>query len=115
MACVAVCHLVSQSPKINYFPMQRHTLIQNAGTTLIACAMLFILFKAILMNYYHLSGKLKVFLFSLKNISKPQMSGIQNVGMRSYIRRSNLVNKLFYSATAAILLFYIVINAALRH
>ncbi len=95
--------------------MQRHTLIQNAGATIIICTALFIALKLLMMSRYHLPDKIKLFLYSLKNISKPQISGIENIGMRSYIRRSNLVNRLFYLATATIVIFYIVVNSALRH
>jgi hypothetical protein len=94
--------------------MQRHTLIQNAGATIILCTTVFIVLKVLMMSRYHLPGKIKLFLYSLKNISKPQISGIEHIGMRSYMRRSNIVNKFFYLATATIVIFYIVVNSALR-
>lgn len=94
--------------------MQRHTLIQNTGATVVICATVFILLKMILMSQYRLSGKMRVFRYSLKNISKPQISGIDNIGMRSYLRRSNTVNRLLYTITAAVVIFYIVVNTALR-
>lgn len=81
---------------------------------MVICATVFILLKMILMNRYHLPGKMRIFLYSLKNISKPQISGIDNIGMRSYLRRSNTVNTLLYTITAAFLIFYIVVNTALR-
>ncbi len=94
--------------------MQRHTLIQNAGATIVLCTTVFIALKVLMMSRYQLPGKINLFLYSLKNISKPQISGIEHIGMRSYIRHSNIVNKLFYLATAIIMLFYIVVNSALR-
>lgn len=94
--------------------MQRHTLIQNAGATIFICTTIFIILKVLLMSHYRLRGKMGVFLYSLKNISKPQVSGIENISMRSYIRRSNLVNKLFYIAAAIVVILYIVVSSALR-
>lgn len=94
--------------------MSRHTLSENAGTVALILALVFFTLKIGIMSHYRLANKLKLFIFSLKTLSKPHISGFDNVAMRHYIRRSNIINKMFYVALASLALLYVIMNAALK-
>lgn len=94
--------------------MARHTLMQNTSAIALILMLVFIVVKMGVMNHYNLANKLKLFFFSLKSLSKPQISGFDNVAMRHYIRRSNLINKMFYVMLAGLALLYVIINAAVQ-
>lgn len=94
--------------------MARHTLMQNTSAIALILMLVFIVVKMGVMNHYKLANKLKLFFFSLKSLNKPQISGFDNVAMRHYIRRSNLINKMFYVMLAGLALLYVIINAAVQ-
>lgn len=95
--------------------MPHYTLIQNAGAAIGIFALLFIGLKMVIMSHYGLVNKFSVFVFSLRLINKPQISGFEDIAMRSYIKRSNTINKMFYFVAGSILLLYFIINSALRN
>ena len=94
--------------------MPRHTLTENTSAIVLILTLVFIGVKMVVMNHYNLSNKLKLFFFSLKSLSKPQISGFDNVAMRHYIRHSNIINKMFYVMLAGLALLYVIINAAVQ-
>lgn len=94
--------------------MARNTLTENTGAVVFILALVFIGLKMGIMAHYKLANKLKLFFFSLKSLNKPQISGFDNVAMRHYIRRSNLINKMFYVMLAGLALLYVIINAAVQ-
>lgn len=95
--------------------MPRYTLIQNAGAAIGIFALVFIGLKMAIMSHYRLANKFSIFVLSLKLINKPKISGFDNVAMRSYIKRSNTINKMFYFVAGSIVLLYFIINSALRN
>ncbi len=95
--------------------MPHYTLIQNAGAAISIFALVFVGLKMAMMSHYGLADKFNTFFFSLRLIDKPKLSGFDNVAMRSYIRRSNTINKMFYFVAGSIVLFYFIVNSALRN